>query len=818
MTVAKDRLRQQLKSLRTEFVARLDERLRAIQQVWSKLDQSAAEETRKELYRLVHNLAGSGATFGLPALGCAAANLEARLRALGEEDRAEPGALAALAPLLETLAGEVLSAKQVAQPGPDPAEADGVEPETTQSTRPRVFIVDDDAELRQFLSLKLAQRGFDPHAFASLRGLPEAIQREQPAVILMDVMLPDGEWAGTEQVAALCKSTPAPPKVLVMSSRGDLSARLRAMRAGADAYMTKPLDIGELAGRIQTLVAARHPTPYRVLVVDDDPGQALLYTAILQKSDMQAESVTDPMAVIDAIGRSRPEIVLLDLYMPGIDGLDVVRVLRQHEKTAEVPVVFLSGEMDLNKQMEALSMGAEEFLTKPVKPAHLVNVVRNRVNRARQLRERLCSLSNQDPQTGLLNESAFATAVEQHLEQRAAAGARPTIVYLDVDRQEEIQAALGLLHGERLLGDLAGFLRSQTAAGEVLGRFPGFAFVLLTRAGGPKEAEQRAERLRQAVQAQIFELDGKSVSVTMSLGVALDGAGGGGAKTLLEAAHEACAHARSGGGSRAELHRPAQDKDVAELHRHACAELIAAALQHNGFRIAYQPIANLRGDPEEYYQALLRLPDLQGTLIRAARVIPVAEQTGQLAAVDRWMIWHTARAIAERYRRAQTTHLLVHVALSTALEASFLPWLGSVKAAGLPDGLLTLELNARDASTRVKEAQALLQGLAELGIRAALGGLGATSDPLQATVHLPTDLIKLDRWHLQDLAQRGRQQAALPAIVAQAHELGRKVITPFVEDAATLSSLYALGVDFVLGHFVQEPNEGMGYNFGHTEL
>src|SRR5439155_1576195 len=128
------------------------------------------------------------------------------------------------------------------------------------------------------------------------------------------------------------------------------------------------------------------PEPYRILIVDDQPELAEYHSAILRNAGMSVHIVTDPLQIMTPLLELKPDLLLMDMYMPGCTGLELAAVIRQQEALVSMPIVFLSSESDVNRQMAAMARGGDDFLTKPIQPDHLVSAVSSRVERLRVLR------------------------------------------------------------------------------------------------------------------------------------------------------------------------------------------------------------------------------------------------------------------------------------------------------------------------------------------------------------------------------------------------------------------------------------------------
>jgi CheY-like chemotaxis protein/EAL domain-containing protein (putative c-di-GMP-specific phosphodiesterase class I)/GGDEF domain-containing protein len=175
------------------------------------------------------------------------------------------------------------------------------------------------------------------------------------------------------------------PALSIISDQSTIEARLNALRAGATQQFSRPIEMDRV---IEALLGQIHPLPQsrpRVLIVEDDESQANFAAKLLQKGGLETLNITDPLGVINAVTRFQPDLILMDLYMPGADGIELTRVIRDRWETSSIPVVFLSGEGDPEKKLLALQAGADDFLTKPVRPQQLLATVGTRIARARQI-------------------------------------------------------------------------------------------------------------------------------------------------------------------------------------------------------------------------------------------------------------------------------------------------------------------------------------------------------------------------------------------------------------------------------------------------
>jgi CheY-like chemotaxis protein len=170
--------------------------------------------------------------------------------------------------------------------------------------------------------------------------------------------------------------------VILVTSELSTQARLAAARAGVSAIIPKPLDVSELAEWLNDLVGPHRETPLSILIIDDDEILAQTYASTLENAGMRVVVETNPSAVLGQMTVLYPDLILMDVQMPGIDGVELARIIRQSRVHLALPIVFLSAERDLARQLEARARGGDDFIIKPIDPERLVSLVRMRADRA----------------------------------------------------------------------------------------------------------------------------------------------------------------------------------------------------------------------------------------------------------------------------------------------------------------------------------------------------------------------------------------------------------------------------------------------------
>jgi PAS domain S-box-containing protein len=379
------------------FAERLPAKLDAIRRSLLRIDSDAFRfADALGLYRLVCGLTEWADTAGASAVGDEARALEARLAVLLAAAPAMTAEeWAGLTAALERL--EELAVVRRGNAMPDwqrlPCRSEGVSP--------LVYCVDGAAE---WLCQALESRGYRVRGFVDLPAFRAALaEGERPAAAVVDMTLAE-QW-GADGAGAL--------PVIFTSERGDLPARLAAHRAGGSAYFPKPLDIQRLVKALDRLTFRLPEQPYRVLVVDDEPVTVEIQAEILRQAGMLVRTVGHPLKALDAVRDFQPDVLILDVYMPDAGGPELAAVLREMDDYVHLPILFVSAEADMGKQLLALDRGGDDFLVKPVQPEHLVAAVAARAWRARQndeltahLRQRLYE---QEREHGVLNRHAIVS-------------------------------------------------------------------------------------------------------------------------------------------------------------------------------------------------------------------------------------------------------------------------------------------------------------------------------------------------------------------------------------------------------------------------
>ena len=378
-----------MSQLRAQFIGQLPDRLLTISEIAGKLDHSELDiEQMHNLHRLVHGLHGSAGTFGMHSLSEAARRAESLLGRMRKTDNsAEHQRLSyELSVALQNVQKLILDAPHTQAPSLKMPTF--TESALTPQGEPLIFVVDDEPEQGEQLCQLLLQEGYRPCLFTCLAAFGEAIQaKDVPAAVIMDMVFPDGELAGAEFIRGLKQQYKgAFPPVLFLSMRRDLDARLAAYRSGSAYYLNKPVDSARLIRQLDELTLRMPKEPYRVLMVDDEELVLEAQATVLRAAGIEVTTLSDPRETLEKIESLDPEVLILDYHMPDITGPELAALLREDERYHQLPIVFISAELDEDWQLRALHLGGDDFLVKPVEPDYLVCRVLARARRSREYR------------------------------------------------------------------------------------------------------------------------------------------------------------------------------------------------------------------------------------------------------------------------------------------------------------------------------------------------------------------------------------------------------------------------------------------------
>ncbi|WP_374446899.1 diguanylate cyclase [Stella sp.] len=446
---------------------------------------------------LARQLAGSAATFGFPHVSRVAASLETALQGLIRRRQPSGDDLPHLLRLVDALQSALLrspTSARIAAGGPtwQPPPVQGV------------YLA---APAGRLDDLRLLVTGLGFSVVAVDLDRPDALPRQVAALVI--------DAAERLDMAKIGPLLGRGPTILV-ADQIDLDARLAAARCGIDAVIPQPVDPGELAEWLNGFIGGASEQPYSVLVVDDDAVIARAYSAALEGAGMVVETTCDPAEVPALIAAHFPDLVLMDLQMPGISGIELAQVIRQSRRFLSLPIVFLSAEQDADRQLVARRFGGDDFITKPVDFEWLIRLVRLRAERARSLR----SAMEHDSLTGLLHHGRFKDKLQHELERCRRTGAEISLAMLDLDHFKRVNDSYGHLAGDRVIRALARTLRVRLRRIDLIGRYGGEEFAVILLDTAPTGAFTAIDQVRQAFAQQQFREGDRTFRVTVSAGIA----------------------------------------------------------------------------------------------------------------------------------------------------------------------------------------------------------------------------------------------------------------------------------------------------------
>jgi diguanylate cyclase (GGDEF)-like protein/PAS domain S-box-containing protein len=413
-----------------------------------------------------------------------------------------------------------------------------------------------------------------------------------------------------------------------------------------------------------------------------------------------------------------------------------------------------------------------------------------------------------DPGTGLYHRARMLELIGESVAAAARGTTGQALLVVEPDNWKAIVDAIGMSNTDHLMAALAARIGERIRAYDSAGRLGEHTIGVLLHEQSDAGVQAVIDRLMQAADEGIFEAGSHSITLSLSVGGSLIGEKNANTQQLLEQADKALRSAQTQGSSRREIYDPAaREKAEAERERHWLEVLQKALTEDEGFVLYYQQIVSLQDVPVEFFEILLRMNGPSGE-VAPGYFLPAAERHGLMPQVDRWVLDRAITALAEREREGRVATFFVKLTTQSLTDAELLSWMESrLQSAGVRRNALVLEMPESRVLTSLKPAQDFVAQLKRIGVAFALEQFGSGLNPFQTLKHVDADYLKIDRSFMAELPQHPENRAKIAEICVQARELEKLTVAEWVEDAASTSLLFACGVDFVQGNFLQEPEK-----------
>ncbi|MBC5783732.1 EAL domain-containing protein [Ramlibacter sp. USB13] len=556
-----------------------------------------------------------------------------------------------------------------------------------------------------------------------------------------------------------------------------------------------------------------------IMMVDDEMLNIEMTQAFLQDAGYRQFVYTDePEYAVAMMRKELPGVLLLDLSMPKVSGLDILAAMRDDPVLRHVPVIVLTISTDPQVKLKALAMGAMDFLSKPVDPSELGLRIRNTLA-ASAYRE---YLSQHDSLTGLPNKQGYRKQVAAVLAAARSEGNSGALLHVGVDELGRINDALGRPVGDQLLQRIAKRLAScvQTEAGGELSsehhnptlyRFDGDEFaIVVPYMEGVHSAAAFISKLLEDATVSFQRPGGPEVFVTCSVGVSVFPSDGLEPDLLMRNAGLALRHAKQAGPHRYEFFSP-RFNEMAQSRLDLSAEL-RHAISRDEIELMYEPRVELATGRVVAAQSLVRWKHRSGRVIEGDELLDLAGSSEMDVALTEWT-FEQMRAHMKNWRAAGLqpvpTGIKVSLANMRPTDVSYL--VNAAVAGGMEPRTISLELQQVGAldSLPAKEAAAFA-ALRKKGVRLAMDRFGSVASVAHLR-KLMCDEIKVDSSFVRDLEQDGAVQAMLLGMGDMARRLRLDCVACGVDTPAQLAFLRKNGWDLGQGKLFGEPTGGLAF-------
>jgi len=616
-----------------------------------------------------------------------------------------------------------------------------------------------------------------------------------------------------------------------MSAPNSLSQRVTLLRPKVEA-----LDVAERNA---------NPNP-RLLIVDDISDNRAILMRRFQRRGFEVVEAESGFAAIELINRESFDLVLLDVMMPGIDGIETLKRIRGQQSASALPVIMVTAKSESNNIVDALELGANDYVTKPVDFAVALARVNTQISRKRaeqqvalaneelrkanedlerrvQERTSLLADANQrlkveiadreesqarsqylayhDSLTGLGNRLLFKEQLEEALNDVLITPHPLAVLFLDLDGFKAINDTLGHSIGDMLLKSVAGRLNDILPRTDRIARLGGDEFAILQiSAPQPTSSVALAKKIIEVVSLP-YSIEGHNVTVGASVGIALGHAGNINTANFMKSADLAMYAAKYDGRGTYRMFDPEMDAIVQV--RRALERDMRTALAQDGFKLFYQPLVNLQTKKVTAFEALMRWNHPERGMVPPSEFIPVAEEIGLIVQLGEWAL---RQACGDAMGWPDYISVSVNLSpLQFAKGSLVATVMNALASSGLPASRLELEITESVLLEKSERNIGILNQLRDLGVRISMDDFGTGYSSIGYLRSFQFDKIKIDQSFVRDLLVDKGSLAIVRAIAGLGVSFGMTTTAEGVETEEQMRCLNLEGCIEVQGYLYSKP-------------
>ena len=605
---------------------------------------------------------------------------------------------------------------------------------------------------------------------------------------------------------------------------------------------------------IQEYIAAERQL--RVLVVDDSRAVRRSIREVLELAGIEVEEADSGKAALECVYNKLPDLVLLDVVMPGMGGISVLKAIRNSYTRLELPIILVTPADSPGENVLALDLGANDYLSKPLdldvmwarisnqlmqkQAAEYMRTARSRLEQQvrqrtaeldainvklkqeiaerAQIEDRLQKQANYDQLTGLPNRQLATDRLRQTLVKAKRQKLRPCVAFVDLDNFKYVNDTLGHAAGDELLREASRRLLSCARQSDTVARLGGDEFLLILDDEGNERFNERELAIRHVGDrilesfAQPFVLEGQDVRITPSIGFAIYPEDGEDGNILMRHADVSMYRSKNEGKNLYCFYSP--DMTANAKMRLNVESQLRHALERDELQLVYQPIVDIRSGRICKAEALLRWRNAELGEVSPDYFIPIAEETGMIKSIGKWTI-ETACAQVRQWRDAGWADMTVTVNVSARQLQTDTSMVDIVKTALLKNRLTTdalqLELTENVLIKETEHVGEVMRQLREMGVRLLIDDFGTGYASLAYLQRYHFDSVKIDASFIKTVLDNEQDASLVKAIIALAKSLDIDVISEGVEQKAQLNFLLHARCRYAQGFYYSQP-------VGHDEF